>query len=75
MNYPVKHILIIGAGCFLKKNMAVYMRFSWNTDLSEVGGLSFYVMFIVIIAVSVVIHELLHGIGWAISNNRRKSIY
>ena len=33
MNYPVKHILIIGTGCFLKKNMAVYMRFSWNTDI------------------------------------------
>ena len=38
--------------------------------LSEVGGLSFYIMFIVIIAVSVVIHELLHGIGWAIASSK-----
>ncbi len=41
-----------------------------RAHLSEVGGLSFYVMFIVIIAVSVVIHELLHGIGWAISSGK-----
>lgn len=36
--------------------------------MSEVGGFSFYIMFIAIIAISVVIHELLHGIGWAISS-------
>lgn len=41
-----------------------------RAHLSEVGGLSFYVMFIVIIVVSVVIHELLHGIGWAISSGK-----
>ena len=41
-----------------------------RAHLSEVGGLSFYIMFIVIIAVSVVIHELLHGIGWAISSGK-----
>lgn len=39
-----------------------------RAHLSEVGGLSFYIMFITIIAISVVIHELLHGIGWAISS-------
>lgn len=39
-----------------------------RAHLSEVGGLSFYIMFIAIIAISVVIHELLHGIGWAISS-------
>ena len=37
-----------------------------RAHLSEVGGLTFYIMFIAIIAISVVIHELLHGIGWAI---------
>lgn len=41
-----------------------------RAHLSEVGGLSFYIMFIVIIAVSVVIHELLHGIGWAFSSGK-----
>ncbi|HIY01779.1 MAG TPA: DUF3267 domain-containing protein [Candidatus Blautia faecipullorum] len=39
-----------------------------SAHLTEVGGLSFYIMFIVIIAVSVVIHELLHGLGWALSS-------
>lgn len=38
--------------------------------LSEIGGLSFYIMFAGIIVVSVVIHELLHGIGWAISSGQ-----
>lgn len=41
-----------------------------RAHLSEVGGLSFYIMFIVIIVISVVIHELLHGIGWAISSGK-----
>lgn len=45
-----------------------------RAHLSEVGGLSFYVMFIVIIAVSVVIHELLHGIGWAISSGKGRDV-
>ena len=31
--------------------------------LLEVSGLSFYLIFIAVIAVSVVIHELLHGAG------------
>lgn len=33
MNYLNKHILITGMEYFLKKNMAVYMHFSWNTDI------------------------------------------
>ena len=32
--------------------------------LLEVSGLSFYIIFIAIIAISDVIHELLHGAGW-----------
>ena len=36
--------------------------------LLEVSGLSFYIMFLAIIAVSVVIHELLHGAGWAVAS-------
>lgn len=38
--------------------------------LLEVNGIAFYVMFIAIIAVSVVIHELLHGIGWAVASGK-----
>lgn len=41
-----------------------------RAHLLEASGLSFYLMFIVIIAVSVVIHELLHGIGWAFSSGK-----
>ncbi len=38
--------------------------------LLEVSGLSFYIIFIAIIAISVVIHELLHGIGWAAASGK-----
>ena len=38
--------------------------------LLEVSGLSFYIIFIAIIAISVVIHELLHGAGWAVASGK-----
>ena len=38
--------------------------------LLEVSGLSFYILFIAIIAISVVIHELLHGVGWAVASGK-----
>lgn len=41
-----------------------------KAHLLEIDGLSFYMMFIAIIVISVVIHELLHGIGWAISSGK-----
>lgn len=41
-----------------------------QAHLLEIGGLSFYIMFIVIIVISVVVHELLHGIGWAVSSGK-----
>ena len=41
-----------------------------SAHLLEISGLSFYIMFIAIIVVSVVLHELLHGIGWAISSGK-----
>lgn len=41
-----------------------------RAHLSEIEGFSFYIMFIAIIAISVVVHELLHGIGWAISSGK-----
>ena len=45
-----------------------------RAHLLETGVLSFYIMFIAIIVVSVAIHELLHGIGWAISSGRGWSV-
>lgn len=41
-----------------------------RAHLLEIGGLSFYMMFIAVIAVFVVMHELLHGIGWAVSSGK-----
>ncbi|MFQ6805543.1 MAG: DUF3267 domain-containing protein [Lachnospiraceae bacterium] len=41
-----------------------------RAHLSEIGGISFYIMLIVIIALSAIIHELLHGIGWTISSGK-----
>lgn len=41
-----------------------------RAHLTETVGLSFYIMLLVIIAVSVVIHELLHGIGWSVSSGK-----
>lgn len=38
--------------------------------LLKISGLSFYIMLGAIIVASVVIHELLHGIGWAISSGK-----
>ena len=38
--------------------------------LLEASGLSFYLIFIAVIAVSVVIHELLHGAGWAAASGK-----
>lgn len=36
--------------------------------LTEITGSSFYLMFISVVIISVVIHELLHGIGWSVSS-------
>ena len=41
-----------------------------RAHLLEVSGLSFYLIFIAVIAVSVVIHELLHGAGWAAASGK-----
>lgn len=45
-----------------------------RAHLTDLTGMKFYVTLIAIIAVSVVIHELLHGIGWAISSGRGWSV-
>lgn len=41
-----------------------------RAHLLDVSGLSFYILFIAIIAISVVIHELLHGVGWAVASGK-----
>lgn len=42
-----------------------------RAHLSEVSGPSFYIMFLMIIVISTIIHEFLHGIGWAVSSGSR----
>lgn len=41
-----------------------------RVKFSGTVGISFYAMFIAIIVVSVVIHEVLHGIGWIVSSGK-----
>lgn len=41
-----------------------------KAHLLETSGPSFYLLFIAIIAVCVVIHELLHGVGWAAASGK-----
>lgn len=41
-----------------------------KATLMEINGISFYITFIVVIVVSVIIHELLHGIGWVIASGK-----
>lgn len=37
-----------------------------RAHLSDAAGITFYLMVLIIIAVSIFIHELLHGLGWTI---------
>lgn len=46
-----------------------------RAHLLEVGGLSFYVMVFAIIVISTVTHELLHGIGWAVSSGKGRDVF
>lgn len=41
-----------------------------RAHLLEVGSLSFYIIVIAIIAISVITHELLHGVGWAAASGK-----
>lgn len=42
-----------------------------HADQMMLGGLSFYVSFIIIIVISVTLHELLHGLGWMLAGHLR----
>ena len=69
---PAGKAMVLGVVCALPLIVVLGLLYRFFLQeiahLSEVGGLSFYMMFLAITAVSVVVHELLHGIGWAISS-------
>ena len=66
--------MVLGVACALPfvLLLGLWYRFALieRAHLLEVGGIWFYLLFIAIIAVSVVIHELLHGVGWALSSGK-----
>ena len=69
---PSGKAMILGVVCALPFIIILGLLYRFllieRAHLSEIGGLSFYILFLIIIVISVVIHELLHGIGWAISS-------
>ena len=71
---PSGKAMILGVVCALPFIIILGLLYRFllieRAHLSEIGGLSFYIMFIAIIVISVVIHELLHGVGWAISSGQ-----
>lgn len=50
---------------------AVYrLLLAGRAHLSDAAGMGFYAMFAGIVIVSAFVHELLHGLGWAIASGR-----
>lgn len=63
--------MIIGALPFAAVFGAMYrLLLTDRAHLSDVGGIGFYAMFIGIVIVSALVHELLHGLGWALAGGR-----
>ena len=66
--------MVLGVACALP--FVVIFGLSYRlvligrAHLLEIGGLSFYLLFAAIILVSVFLHELLHGVGWALASRR-----
>ena len=66
--------MVLGVACALP--FVVIFGLSYRlvligrAHLLEIGGLSFYLLFAAIIVVSVFLHELLHGVGWALASRR-----
>lgn len=52
--------------------LGMYYRFFLiqRAHLSETSGLAFYGIFLAITVLSVVCHELLHGLGWAVASGK-----
>ena len=45
-----------------------------RAHLTDLSGITFYITLIAIILISLIAHELLHGIGWAISSGKGWSV-
>ena len=41
-----------------------------RAHLTELSGPGFYITLVAIITISIVVHELLHGVGWALSSGK-----
>lgn len=41
-----------------------------RAHLTELSGPGFYIILVAIITISIVVHELLHGVGWALSSGK-----
>lgn len=71
---PAGRATVLGLLCALPFVLALGLLYRFalreRAHLAEAGGLSFYLMFIAILAASVVVHELLHGIGWAVASGK-----
>ncbi|MGM0216879.1 DUF3267 domain-containing protein [Enterococcus sp. AZ109] len=57
--YALPFIVVIG----------FWFRFvlSKRASLMDIGGMRFFLVFLLIIVVSVIIHEFLHGLGWVLA--------
>lgn len=70
----VEKAMIFGVLYALPFVMALGMIYCFllfdRAHLIEAGSMKFYLVFLVIIAISVTIHEMLHGIGWGLSSGK-----
>lgn len=76
--YPKREVTFSGTtasivGLFYAMPFIIVIGFLFRFVLSkraflmDIGGISFFLTFLLIIAVSVVIHEFLHGLGWVLA--------
>lgn len=67
--------MLYGVLCALPFLLAVGCLFRFalrdRAQLMSLGGPSFFAAFLAIIAVSVTLHELLHGLGWMVAGSLR----
>ena len=67
--------MLYGVLCALPFLLAVGCLFRFalrdRAQLMTLGGPSFFAAFLAIIAVSVTLHELLHGLGWMVAGSLR----
>ena len=67
--------MLYGVLCALPFLIAVGCLFRFalrdRAQLMTLGGPTFFVAFLAIIAVSVTLHELLHGLGWMVAGSLR----